>query len=428
MKLLSLSKYNEWFGAIILITVYSSIYTLLALGVGSIATTSVLILILIHLYVAINYKYFFSFNKKSIVILWFGLLFFIPSVVNAVHEIFLSKGSLFDYSYGFFRHYFNYCLFLLGVIFAFKNSAKFLNTSLSISLSIIVFSFVANIIIPELFISIAILQERMQFENVESFGRLFGFFLQPNRASLSILSMLPLMLYSEGVRSPISIIFVILIIFALIASTGSRTGLILSAGVFIVYVVKYLFVSTKVYFRLEKRAAVFSFFTGFLFAMLISVQVGNFLLDALIEQPEYAETVMRLQDLLVGGAESVRTDDSIEARLDAQLVYLSYVLTNPFGYGDVGKSALLNSQMAKHVSHNMYLEQTFAYGWLYLLLLLFSIYYTWRSVMKPKIYILSALLFILVINGITVSGVLSTRTFILSLGLVVGIQLRHNIK
>lgn len=384
------------------------------------------LLILMSLYLFLNSTVLVKLFNNKVVVLWVVTLFVFPVVLNFLHDVILQKASIYEYCYSSLNTFSSLCIFLMGCVFIINHNDSYIHKVLNLILITIVISFILNVIFPKIFIGMAILQGRAQFENVDELGRLFGLYIQSNFAALALLALLPLILYSQNFKSPLYSLLVIVIIQALILSTGSRSGIAIGFLFLLIYGIKLLYQALKRHSRLNLEASVTVFFLGGIALLIISLLFINLLSQKLKSNQLYSENIHRIERLFADDKNSgISNDGSFKARKEAQIIYLQKILSNPFGYGNSGKKLLFESGEITHVSHNLYIETTFKYGFSYLMFLLFTLVFSWHRMFnrtRPN-NVLSSLFIIILIYGIAMSGILSRRALVLSLGMSIGFYL-----
>ena len=417
-------------GTSLVILIYPALYEILEFLTGDIALVSISILVLTLGYLLLRMNTMSKLLNKKIVLLWVTVIGLIPIFLNFIQEIILQNGRLYDYVYNSINTLFNLSILFLGAVFILTNNERFIKRILISILIIILLSFLANIYFPNVFIGMAILQGRVQFENVDSLSRLFGLYIQSNNAALAVLSLIPLLLFTPKIKSIAYYFLLSILLVALVFSTGSRSGIFLATLFFILYSLSLAFRSLRYYHRLSLDSSFATFAVGLgIFAYLV-VLVISFAVQNLKTNEQYSDSIRRLEILTSSKkGEGIESDGSFLARLEAQKVYLEKIINNPFGYGNIGKERLFNSGELHHVSHNMYIENTFKYGIVYLFILFYTIAYSFVKVRKTFLRnsMLSTLFVIILLFGVTMSGVLSRRAMLLSLGMVLGYYLKERI-
>lgn len=352
--------------AAVLVVSLSSLFRVLAPAMGvTIATVSAVLAMLTAAYLVYHTPLTLRLLRKKRLVKWFALLLIWPlaTVVYAPDVDLRSIGLQVHFA----------TLFWATIVFVQVNTWRRLHVVVAVSLLLSVPGVFASWVTPAVFEDAARLAE----ETVNQQGRGFGFFLQPNRASASVLLLFVVYLSGIGGRTLLSFSLVSVGMLASIGLTGSRGGLLTTLAVLgLLTFIVLREASAQGRVRLTRPLRV----TATALVLLLGVSsafIGVTSMGSRLSQgTESAELGRRLTFLTDASALGELSDEtSVAARLLYQAQYVSFIADRPLpGYGLGAASAFQDAGLLLNSSHNVFLETAFAFGLLYPMLLIYSLY------------------------------------------------------
>lgn len=220
-------------------------------------------------------------------------------------------------------------------------------------------------------------------------GRGYGFFLQSNACAASLTFLMFLWLFVRKPRRLWHSLLVVVVYVLAIFLTGSRGGIVTATFLLGSYV---LFVGPEWDWRaLGTQVIRFSVLGGIGSVFLVGVV---FVIVPRLAPDGAAETLRRIRSL-ADYRYLMHKDESIRGRLEAQRAYLAGIAERPFLGCGMGSALVLHKQgFLPRSSHNMFVEYSFAYGAVGLVVWLALSWMTWqdcfalRHVLHHKIHFL----------------------------------------
>ncbi len=247
-----------------------------------------------------------------------------------------------------------------------------------------------------------------------SIERLFGFYVDQNRAGLSLFLLFLVFALSKTYSTKEFYGFSVLAISA-IALTGSRTAFLLMM-LFLFY--HFLFSHPVI----KNRDLVIRIIKFFLAMVLIGLVLSYLLPILTILGLDNLQN--RLGPLIQGEFNSyVSNDDSLAARSEAQVKYLAEIAKSPIiGWGPEAARILLETGVFKKPSHNMYLESAFSYGLPYVIFLIYiAAYYALACLRHNRngCYAVVSLLAFTMLYALMINTLFLNKTYFLLLAFLI---------
>ena len=324
--------------------------------------------------------------------------------------------------------FFTCLLFVVAAVWASLQTSRLIILVLWAGLSFVILGFGLNILAPDFFDAMAIIQDKAGYAEQESYHRLFGFYLQANRAAHSVISILLLMFIHAKWNKPSYMLMVLGIFSILILMTGSRSGMLILAIFILLYFTRYFFIYLRKEKRFSNEAGVLS--TSFI-GMVSAVTIVLTLLIAplVLQALDYGVIAERLQFFQSGNiGNSIKEDESFKHRFKAQQIAFESILANPL-FGSGPKAATKQDRIntdSELSAHNIYLESGKKFGMLYIFFYLFTLFLTYLYAQRvyPQHLLLESIAVITFLYGINLSSIYGSRAFIVILGFGVGYNLQ----
>jgi hypothetical protein len=307
-------------------------------------------------------------------------------------------------------------LFCAAVVYTMANGLTAMHRVMTGSLAITVFGLVLSMIMPSYFEAVA----RLADAQTGYHERAFGFFMQPNSAALGLVILFCGWYSMWKLKKTLWDVVAMVALLALTLVTGSRTGVIIAAVVCGMIVVDA--------WRVRREQGSFS--SGILYAkaiLLVScMAVGGIWLNQYAASRSSSHfdlhnRILHLTSFRLSES-NVMSDNSLQARLGAQGLYLLLIKERPFfGHGLGAESLYLQDGTLHLSSHSALLACWMQYGMFYPLmftLLMVRMYFNHRRPGTERLFAANS---IFQIVGITLLlfafGALQERTFFVVLGL-----------
>jgi len=265
-----------------------------------------------------------------------------------------------------------FSLFFCTVVYTVTNGLPAMHRVMSISLVISVVGLVLSMLMPDYFESVALIATgRTKFT-----GRPFGFFMQPNRLAFGLgllfIGWFSLLQRKNGLSELVSILALLLVMLL----TGSRIGILIAV----------IIVMVSLVYSLRKRLISGRYYLKICLLMICLVggvigtrhylsSVGN---SVIREEKDLIDRMETMLSFKISTKESIKDDESIEARLGAQTVYRSFIKEKPLlGHGCGSEAYYLENDSILVIAHSEALTCAMEYGVLYPLafgLLIFQLY------------------------------------------------------
>jgi hypothetical protein len=250
-------------------------------------------------------------------------------------------------------------------------------------------------------------------------GRFFGFYMDQNRAGLSLVLLLSLVFVGKVLNklriSNFSFIVVVVVCIYAILLTGSRASLVATVCVTSLF---FLCAPSFKNINFEAIYRILFLFFGLAMSLMIFFFASQFLNS--IGLYELAGRFDNLTEI-VSGRELGPADESWEARVAAQKVYFEYILASPvLGYGAQYARYLLDAGMFLKPSHNQLIEMTFSYGIFYVLFMVFLYFRVLTAVCREHSYRFLVLLmfFLPFFYAMALNTLMLNKNFYLILGVL----------
>lgn len=367
-------------------------------------------------------------KNKSAKTFTFLLLFF-PIIIGLFHLI-LNFSSINNQVRPIGNQFLYLLLFYSTLIIGWKYELKIIfKWIINPTVLIVVCGLLYNYVNPAIFIKLklAILgfEKEISSDDLSQVERVSGFYLKSTYASICLIPLLFFTFNSEKIYSNRRNLFTLCMIIILLFITGSRSALIFI--LFSLYfmnklMAKSIYQSGLKDFKKSRKISNILIIFFFLGAFLGLEAVSSYL-----SEKGYEVIGNRLNSIT--SFEKISNDRSVNQRLDAQTFYLQKIIENPiFGYGQNYMDDLRKTQELLS-SHNSYLENTFRYGIIYLIIFFLFMFYLWKS-RERKLFesrfhfdFLGLLTVFLFISSFSSNTLLENKTVIILLGISFGLSI-----
>ena len=365
MKSLTPERIFDYLLIVVVFLNFTNLYTFLAGMTGlSFKVVGILFILFMAGYCMVNSASLSRFLSVKPVILFLALFVIIPIVTLAYTPFRDLRYVGYTINFGM--------IFLVTGIWILKYGWMRFSKVILLSWACGITGIVLSYFIPSLFEAVALIQEQSaggtsSWSVVEiaesSQSRAFGFYMQSNRAShavmMHLMLLIPFFLHDRYYAR----IVVLGISFGAILLTGSRGGFLIICGF------SFLLFFYELKNGLRTKAGLVSGFSAlprYMVLLAVGVLVALFILSVSIQTSNTQagnSAVTRIFDSLFSSDYSLATDLSVQARLQAQDVFIERILERPiFGHGH------FSTQFGKYTghiplaAHNMYYELAYEYG------------------------------------------------------------------
>ena len=389
-------------------------------GVTLVITT---VYLLLHLPIV---KFLF---RKLVVQLLFAIKVVVPVVLGVLHSLqgFL---NLSGFIRPFLLNVMFFNLFLCAVIVCYKWNLSKIKWLLASIVVIVLAGLGANYAYPEFFYGIKLavwgVEKDLSNLDLDDIQRTAGFYLKSTSASASMLLLYPATVIVFGKKiMPLAVSYLLLLVAVFL--TGARSGIAITLMLSPIILISIMrFVNYK--FQMRPQGSVnFGLLLIPLFVGLFGL-IGSFAI-ASAESFNLTSLSERLATLTT--VSSIKNDDSLNQRSEAQGKYLNFIAQQPLtGFGPTHSKTLKERGELWLSSHNTYIEGSFQYGILFFLLFLMLVgvllYGVPAHVFTRYTYIdyFTLLGFILLAYSFFASTIMSNRSLFFSLGVMLGLSLR----
>ncbi len=403
-------------------------------GIPSVVT-SVATVVLLLLYILFNLNTLSVLARVSFFKYWFILVFLIPTVSISINYF---RGNLNETELTYwlaFNALFSF-LFVSSAIVAYSVPLKWLVYMVWACVCSTIIGFYVYYAYPDLIRQMGTLTGNqlafVVYGSEES--RNMSFFDHPNGAALSIVCYF-IFLFTSFVDSTKSIAFYVFcsaLLLAMVSLTGSRTSLVISIALIIVYIRPLIGKIISLNYRHNSgqvKLIIYAFLTfGVFFGVLLL-----YLISGSITSHGFSEVESRYSifSSLFDPSKDLK-DESLDERTTIVGVYLKYVSDNILlGYGPVFRDNKIGSGQLKNVSQNAYLEGALVYGIFYPIYFIYIKIKTYIAA-KNKLYknhfifnSLAVFMVFLFLLSLSVNDIFWNRSIVIVLGLLIGIYIRH---
>lgn len=381
-----------------------------------IGTVSQVLLVIQLGYLALHPKTTIDILRSRVVWLWILFIIAWPYVTTVYTPSVIVREHGLQFYYA--------TLFLASAVFVARVRWGGMRTLISVAIGLTISGLVLSLFAPEYFADVNAMLRGGREEYISN--RAFGFFMQPNRASVGVILLFLLWLAGDESTGKRGQLTAVLLMLSGVGLTTSRSGIAIA-----------LFIAGLVFWSKHKHGqASGSFFERPLPLFMSVVRFGTavalaFVLvlsgNSLLQESE----VGGLSDKLffwvkVETFDQIWDDESMESRLHAQKTYGTLIAERPIrGYGIGAVSTFRELGVLNKSSHNLYVERVFEYGILYVLFFVFILYriatHSRRSFLIDRLGWNVPLVWVsfVLATGMTTSSLLDTRIFYCTLGFVV---------
>ncbi|QHS54273.1 O-antigen ligase family protein [Mucilaginibacter sp. 14171R-50] len=270
-----------------------------------------------------------------------------------------------------------FAAYIIGLKYDFKHLNRFI---IYPSVIIIIAGLVYNYINPNLFYKLRLLLNDADgdadSDSLSKIERAAGFYLKSTYAAFSMVPVFFFLFVSKQNKKILTVLLITVIIVGLVFLTGSRSVLLfLVPASFFISKLVYKTLSKK--YRLAKNASAELVVIGMPLIM-ITAFASLFYISIYLSDQGYKVLGNRVVSLT--SADDLSSDNSVNERLEAQKLYLGKIVESPlFGYGPLYTTDLKKSGQFTSNSHNSYIEYTFRYGIVYILIFLAFNRLLWKS-------------------------------------------------
>jgi hypothetical protein len=395
---------------------------------------SIVSLILFLIYLSLNLKILKILFKKKIFKYWLTLIFTIPTTTFLINFL---RGfiELENFIYWISFNLAFSCLFVVTTIVAYKVDLKYLKIIFWCSIISTIIGSILFFLTPALFIKIGELSGSKLASVVhgsEDF-RNRSFFSHPNGAAFSIICFF-IFLFSTTYKSPKPVLYYMfcsLLLFLMVIITGSRTSIILTICILLLYIRPMLFRIIKIKYSSNGKFIKIGLALTLVFVALISSQIFITVIE-LIDSKGLNKVLERFSFLSSFFDTTDKVEDaSFNFRANILNVYLNYIEKNfLFGYGPEFRDEKIAINEFTNVSQNAYIEGALVYGIIYPIYFIYIIIKTFlytkeryninRYLFNP----LRVLMVVIFLISFSINDIFWNRAVVILLGVLIGLEIR----